>query len=237
MNPPPSDAATVAEQLRAVNPAAHLVCVFCQSDAPEHLIPFQGKHIHACPGFIVSDEHQPGDFDAYFDGRFIAGRRTRAAAQQELDSYVFGLIEHGLATMPAAVLGEDSLAQTLADFDYPAGVSHRSVSAAELEHAAELLRQQHPSNVRKHQLAAEVLVAHAEQRLQFIWRSGMLEVVSWSSDGGVHHVNPISGCEECADAQRCIHAVLHQMLTIRERGMTALIRRERHGGYQYEVAA
>lgn len=228
---------TLAETVVAVNPATHRVCDFCTSTAPEHLIPIQGKHIHACPGFRADGKFFPGDYDAYCDGRFVSGRRTRTAAQQELDGYVFALLQHGLVTTPSAAFGEDNLAQTLDSFDYPDDVSHRTVSVDELEHAAQLLRRQHPSNIREQQLAAEVIAAHAEQRLQFAWHNGMLEVISWSSQGNVHHVNPISGCEDCDNARHCVHAVLHQLIAIRERGMMALIRRERHGGYQYEVAA
>lgn len=136
-------------------------------------------------------------------------------------------------SLPALVL-DDNLASTLASFEDAAGVTHRSISGAELEQAAFLLQRQHPANIRERQLAAEVIAAHAEQRLQFTWQNNMLDVVSWSSNGTVHHVNPISGCEECNDSQHCIHAVLHQLISIQQRGMRVSVRSERYGGYRYE---
>ena len=148
---------------------------------------------------------------------------------------------HGLAfsqTQPTpsvtSIPDDDLLMQPLDTFA-TGGITQRTVTVAELEQAAELLRRQNPANIRQRQLVAEVIAAHAEQRLQFTWNTGMLEVVSWSSDGLIHHVNPISGCTECDDSIDCIHAVLHQLISIRERGMTVLIRTVRYGGYHYDL--
>ena len=209
---------TLPETAPAVNPLPYRLCAVCRVATPKQRVPLSGPHIHVCPA--PAPDSAP--VLAFFDGQLVAQGYTVAAAEQALDRHLWALVEDGLVTQPATLLGDARMAYTLADFDYPAGVTHRTVSPAELDMAARLLHHQHPANVRERQLAAEVVAAHAEQRVAFRWHAGLLEVSSWSSDGQIHAVMARSGCRTCPDARRCMHAVLYQLIAIRERGLVIM---------------
>lgn len=226
---------SVFETASAVNSTRYLVCPECQQTAPDQLIPRTGKHIHVCPGFESNGQKQGGGYDCYYDGAFLGSRRTHSNAQQLLNGYMFDLLADGLITNPVAQIEPETFARTLDSFDAPDGVTQRTVTVAEFEQAATVLCDRANGRLLR-QLADQVIVAHAAQQLQFrYWGGGILDVVSWLTDGEDVEVTPLGDCQAC-ESQTCIHAVLHTMLCIRERGMTTLIRRERHGGYRYELA-
>lgn len=233
MSTPPN----LPETAPAVNSTLYLVCPECEQTALDQLIPRTGKHIHVCPGFKVDGQQEGGGYDCYYDGRFLGGRRTHRSALQMLNGYVFDLLADGLITNPVAQIEPESFVRTLDSFDEPDGVTQRTVTVAELEQAATVLCARAIGRSLR-QLADQVIVAHAAQQIQFrYWGGGILDVVSWSTDGDEVEVTPLGDCQACK-SQTCIHAVLHALLRIRERGMTMLVRRERRGGYYYaQVAA